>query len=74
MAELETALPPAKKTPVVDYYHQTVLVDSSNDFSSQEHDNKHRDAPGSENLNDLHNPNVYARALLLKPLPTDIDY
>jgi hypothetical protein len=73
MAEIETTLPPEEKLPVVD--HKTESIHGPNDekvSSSYEHHHEHRDnhpVPGTEELGDVYDPNVYAGASYRIPTP-----
>ena len=74
MAETGKAL---EKPPATDHHHETGLVHSSDDEkvpSLHKHDQEHQDnklVPEIEELNDVYNPNVYARGIFLNLLPTD---
>lgn len=68
MAEIETTPGPTEKPLVVDQYHKTDLVHSSNDEktpSSHDHTHEYRDIeppPETEEVSDVYDPNVYAGA------------
>lgn len=75
MAEIETTPGPTEKPLVVDHYHKTDLVHSSNDekpSSSRNHNHEHGDnepPPETEEVSDVYDPNVYAGAPRFSPTP-----